>query len=147
MQTDAAKEFPIVLFSGGFDRVHYGLVMAAAAAASDRDAAVLVSGRALPLLLDEHRGRVPGWQALDPADDGTAPVDRDAAFAARGVARIEELLQVCAPLKIRLSACEMAVRALGLPASPPWRPELDVRVSGLATFLNESGRGRSPVFV
>jgi len=147
MASESQPSLPLVLFSGGYDRVHYGLAMATAAAASDHAAAVFFTGRSLPALLVFHGGVTPGWHTLDPADDGQVPVERDAALAARGVARLEELLQVCGPLGVPLAVCEMAVRASGLPPSPPWRTDLPVRVTGLVTFLNEHCRERSPVFV
>lgn len=143
----APAALPLILFSGGFDRVHYGLVLASSAAASGRAVSIFLTGRAVPLALAAHQGMEPGWLTLDPAEDGSPPGARAAALAAAGVAHLEELLQACPALGVQVSVCEMAVQGLGLPPDPVWRPELSVRVTGLVTFLNDACRERSPVFV
>src|SRR5690242_16641401 len=102
----------IVVFAGGFDRVHYALVMASAAAATNRKVTLFFTGRALNALLDSPE---PGWHRLDPADDGSAPAARDAYFAGNGLATFEELLGACVALGCTVMACEMGLKALGLP--------------------------------
>jgi peroxiredoxin family protein len=127
------EKLSIVVFSGGFDRVHYALVMASAAAATNRQATLFFTGRAVQALLED-----PGWRGLDPADDGSAAADRDAFFATTGVATIEELLEACAALGVRFMACEMGLRALGKPEPHRLRPDLSVETGGVVTFLNDA---------
>jgi peroxiredoxin family protein len=128
----------MVLFSGGYDRVHYALGMAAAAAAIDRRVTLLFSGRALRALV---AGDPPSWQALDPADDGSLPAARDRFLADSGVATFEELLGACVALGVRIIVCEMAVRALGLPDDVAWRADVPVTLAGIVTFLTEADGG------
>ena len=130
----------LVVFSGGFDRVHYALSMAAAAAATGRPVSLLVSGRAVRALLPE------GWRDLDPADDGSAPAERDRLFAARGIATFGELLEACAALEVRVIVCEMALRSLGMSSETPFRHDVPATVGGIVTFL-ESAAGGDIVFV
>ena len=109
---------------GGFDRMHYGLAIAAAAAAVNRRVTLLFSGRAV-LALTRN-----GWRQLD-----GDPEAAEASLAARHLATFESLLQACAALGVHLLACELALAQLGLGAAdldPAARPE----IAGIVTFLN-----------
>ena len=134
----------IVVFAGGFDRVHYALVMASAAAATNRTVTLFFTGRALNALLDSPE---PGWHRLDPADDGSAPAARDDHFARNGLATFEELLGACVALGVTVMACEMGLKALGLPTGVGLRPDVPVQKGGVVTFLNESSAGGAMLFV
>lgn len=124
-----SRGLAVIVHAGGYDRVHYALAMVSAAAATTRPATLFLTGRALRVLLDDD-----GWTGLDPADDGTPPAARDAALAARGVATMGELLEACAALGVRMIACEMGWRALGM-ERPALRPDLHVETAGLVTLL------------
>lgn len=137
----------IVLFAGGFDRVHYALVMASAAAATNRPVTLFFTGRALNALVEGAAPGARGWHALDPADDGSAPVERDRVFAASGVATFEELLEACVLMGVTVMACEMGLRALGLPPGVPLRADVPVKAGGVVTFLNEAPKGAATLFV
>lgn len=137
----------IVVFSGGFDRVHYALVIASAAAATSRRVTLFFSGRALRALLCEDRAGVPAWHGLDPADDGSAPEARDRSFAAQGLASFEELLEACVALGVTVMACEMGLRALGVPAGTPLRPDVPIATGGVVTFLNAVTPNGASLFV
>jgi peroxiredoxin family protein len=128
----------LVVFSGGYDRVHYALAMASAAAATGRPVALLVSGRALRALVDEDTPGVLGWHDLDPAEDGSRPIECDRYFSHRGIATFEELLAACVALEVKVIACEMGVRALGLPADVRLRADVPVTIGGIVSFLNSN---------
>src|SRR3954463_4729776 len=104
-----ADSLNLVMFSGGFDRVHYALVMASAAAATNRKATLFFSGRAVLALKADA-----GWKELDPADDGSPPAGRNAHFRRTGLAEFEELLEACVALGVTVMVCEMALKAIGL---------------------------------
>ncbi|MBP2309314.1 peroxiredoxin family protein [Azospirillum melinis] len=137
----------IVLFAGGFDRVHYALVMASAAAATNRKVTLFFTGRALRALVHETEPGVLGWHDLDPADDGSTPVARDRYFAAHGLATFEELLEACVAMGVTVMACEMGLRALGLPPGVCLRADVPVATGGVVTFLNEAPGGGAMLFV
>ena len=120
----------IVVFSGGYDRVHYALVLATAAAATDRPTTLFFTHRALPALLAGD-----GWTRLDPADDGSPALDRDATLRARKVADMDELLESAAALGVKFIACEMGWRTLGI-EQPALRPDLPVETAGVVTLLS-----------
>lgn len=133
----------MVVFSGGFDRVHYALVMASAAAATNRRATLFFTGRALRALVHEEEPGVLGWHDLDAADDGSRPAERDRFFGAHGMATFEELLSACVMLKVRFLACEMGLRALGLPSDARLRDDVPVTTAGVVTYLGEVEGGQS----
>jgi len=131
----------LIVQSGGYDRVHYALVLASGAAATDRPVTLFFTGRALAALLDGE-----GWHALDPADDGTAPSARDAQLAARGVGTLPELMEACGQLGVRFIACEMGWRALGI-ERPRMRPDLAVEVAGVVTLLGSVPPDHHLIFI
>ena len=141
------ESLSIVLFAGGFDRVHYALVMASAAAATNRKVTLFFTGRALRTLLAEGEAGTPGWHGLDPADDGSRPADRDAWFTANGLAGFEELLGACVALNVTVMACEMGLKALGLPAGAPLRDDVPVKTGRVVTFLNDAPTTGAILFV
>jgi peroxiredoxin family protein len=123
----------IVVFDGRFDRVHYALVLASAAVATNRPALLFFTGQALRALLPE------GWRRLD----GDAEA-READFAARRIATFVELLDACRALGVRFIACEMGLRALGLTAADLAVP---AEIAGVVTLLAESPRDGQLIFI
>jgi peroxiredoxin family protein len=134
----------IVLLSGSFERVHYGLCMASAAAALDQPVTLFVTLGALRALVAADATGRPGWMDLpgvedavaSPAADGAA---LDARNRARGIAGFEELLQTCTALEVEFMVCEMGLRMLGL-TPDALRSEVKLEAGGLATLLARGGR-------
>lgn len=126
-----APTLAVIVQSGGYDRAHYALVLASAAAAVGRPAILFLTGRGLRALLPGAPG------ALDPADDGSPADERDRALGALGVATFETLVSACAELGVRFIACEMGLRAEALTPSD-LRTDLDVEVAGVVTLLAEA---------
>lgn len=136
-----ASALSAVVFSGGFDRVHYALVMASAAAATNRKATLFFTGRAVLAL--KAGG---GWRELDPADDGSSPEARNAHFGRSGLAEFEELLEACVALGVTVMVCEMALKAIGLePAA--LRDDVPVVTGGVVTLLNGAPADGNMLFV
>lgn len=127
---DAAPDkLSIIVYSGDFDRVHYALAMAAAAAAIDRPATLFFTMEAIRALAKD-----------------AAPSARDPARAARGVATFEELLAACAALDVRFMVCEMGLRAVGLRSSD-LRDDVAFEEGGLVTFLNDASASGAMVLI
>lgn len=137
----------IAVHAGEFDRVHYALVMASAAAASDRRVTLFFTGRAIAAVAaggpSPTGGLTIGWHALEARPEDA--VTRDATLRARGVAGFEELLTACRELGVRLIVCEMALRAAGL-ETRALRADLTLERAGVVTFLNQ-GAGGALMFV
>jgi uncharacterized protein len=138
------ERLSIVLLSGSFERVHYGLCMASTAAALERPVALFMTLAALRALTGADADGRPGWMGLPVADEParSAVADAgalDARNRARGVAGFEELLQACATLGVEFMACEMGLRALGLEPDV-LRSDLRLERGGLATLLARGGQ-------
>ncbi|HEC14490.1 MAG TPA: hypothetical protein ENI72_01920 [Rhodospirillales bacterium] len=122
----------IVVFSGDFERVHYALVMASAAAAIGRKATLFFTMEASRAL-------------LKPGPSG-AGGGKDRAYIESGVAGFEELLVSCAALGVRFMVCEMGLRALNIKRRE-LRDDLGIEEGGVVTFLNDASATGSMVFI
>jgi len=136
----------IVVFSGDFDRVHYALVMAAAAVASNTPVTLFFTmwaGRALEKPLADG---APAWTRLRVSDGGASAAEMDAGFKAKGIGSFEELLEACVALGVTFMVCEMGLKALGMDADG-LRPDLPVAKGGVVTFLADASRTGAMVFI
>jgi peroxiredoxin family protein len=120
-------ELAAIVHSDDFERVHYALVLASAAAAVGRPAVLFFTGPAATALLPDDIERGIGWRTLS----GAA---RDDAFATRGVATFAQLLEACRDLGVRMIVCEMALRARDIDAAA-LRGDLPLEVAGVVTLL------------
>ena len=127
----------LIVFSGGYDRVHYAFVMASAAAATNRPVTMFFTMGAIKALLAPRRDTSPGWGALAPADNGENAVDRDSAHAKAGIATLEELIKACVEFDVTMQVCEMGLVAEGLP-SGEFRTDIEVTEGGMVSFLAEA---------
>lgn len=142
----AHSRLAIVVFSGDYDRVHYALAMASAAAAVNRPATLFFTMGALKALRRDSANGVPGWVGLGPASNGASPALRDASHAGTGIAGFEELLSACVELGVTIMVCEMGLKAEGM-SEADLRPDVPVKPGGLVTFLADAGEDGKVVFV
>ncbi len=132
---DGPDKLSIIVFDGRFDRVHYALVMASAAAATNRAATLFFTGHALPALAPG------GWRRLQGESEAT-----NADFRKKGVADFEALLEACRDLGVRFIACEMGLRAAGL-TEKDLDPDLPIEVAGVVTFLGDASKTGTIMFI
>lgn len=125
----------LLVLSGGFERVHYALVLATAAAAIGTPATLFFTDRAL-FALAAGGADGPGWRKIE-GEGGRTGGAIDDERQARGVAGFEELLAACADLGVRFIVCEMGLRAVGLDAVA-LRRDLSIEVAGVVTFLADA---------
>lgn len=133
MAERAAKPgLALVVLSGEYERVHYALAMAAAAAAIGRPATLFLTNHALHAFR-AGKEDAPGWHALQGDAQGHAAAGLDRARLAAGAAGFDELLESCAALGVRMIACEMGLRVAGIEAAA-LRTDLPIEVAGLVTL-------------
>ena len=137
--SEAPDKLSIVVFSGDYARVHYALSMAAASAAVDRPATLFFTMAAIRALAKPTPDGAPGWAAIPGAE-------RDAAFAERGVATLETLIESCVALDVSFLVCEMGLRAVDL-AMADLRDDIDYREGGIVTFLADASAGGASFFI
>lgn len=147
MSADEASpdKLSLVVFSGGYDKVHYALAMAAAALASNRAATLFFTMGALRALLAEDAAG-PGWRNLHATEDGVAPLAADAALIQKGIGGFEELLAACVALGATVMVCEMGLRAIGVELGA-LRSDVPVTPGGLVSFMADASRQGAVVFI
>ena len=136
----APDKLSIVVFSGDFERVHYALAMAAAAASTDREATLFFTMESIRALTPRRADGSHGWAALAGA------AERDAEFHERGVAGFEELFDACVALGVRIMVCDMGLRAIGL-TRDSLRQDFQYHSGGIVTFLNDAGADGAMLFI
>ncbi len=124
----------IVVYSGDFGRVHYALMMAAAAAAVDRPVTLFFTMGAVQALR-----RPDGWVNLSGAEWDDHLKDRQ-------IADFETLLQSCAAMDVVFMVCEAGLKAEDLSISD-LRDDLEIEVTGLVTFFNQTESAGQTLFV
>ena len=143
-ESTSPDKLSVVVFSGEFEKVHYALAMASAAAAIGRPATLFFTMEGAVALLAPGSDGVPSWRRLT-AKAGTAG-RADDVFQRQGVARFEELLAACVELEVIFMVCEMGLRALGLEGAA-LRSDIPITAGGIVTFLNDASRTGAMVFV
>lgn len=136
----------IVVFSGDFDKVHYALVMAAAAVASNTPVTLFFTMWAGRALEKPAADGAPAWHRMPVSAGGKSAAAMDAGFAASGVATFEELLSACVALGVTFMVCEMGLKALAIDPDD-LRPDIPVAKGGVVTFLADASRDGAMIFV
>ncbi len=134
----------LIVYSGAYDRVHYALVLASAAAAIGTSATLFFTMDGCRALLQS------GWRGL-PLDQPTARGfqtggEMDDDFQIRGLADFEQLLAACVELRVRFIVCELGLKARGL-AIEALRADLPIEIAGAVTFLEDASRTGAMVFI
>jgi len=141
----------LIVYSGTFERVHYALVLASAAAAVGIPATLFFTMEACRALLAPGDDGAPAWRKLpagegEDAERGHSAGAVDDRNTARGVAGFDELLSACAELGVRFMVCEMGLRAKGL-TRESLRTDLPIEEGGVVTFLNDASRAGAMLFI
>ena len=136
----------IVIYDHHFDKVHYALVMASAAAAIGKPVTLFFTMGASQALLDDGPNALSAWAKMPLSDEDGSGLERDQSYKDKGVASFEELLQACASLGIKFMVCEMGLQAKGI-KNKPLRNDLSIEVSGVVTFLNDASSRGVIVFI
>lgn len=134
MTTDRPDRLSIVVQSGAFDRVHYALVLAAAAAAVGTPVTLFFTMGGARALAGAGADGHPGWHGLGRDEAGREPAAADAHLTARRIGGFEELLEGCVALGVRFLVCESGLLAIDL-SPADLRPDVPVEVTGAVSFL------------
>lgn len=140
------EKLSIVVYSGAFDRVHYALATAAAAAAVDTPVTLFFTMWALPALKRGASSGAPGWAELALSEGAERALAYDVRLGERGVARFEELVEACRSLGVNFMVCEMGLRAMGLKEGE-LREDLEFQSGGIVTFLKDASAKGAMLFV
>lgn len=146
MNPDRPAKLSIVVFSGQFDKVHYALVMASAAAATDTPVTLFFTMEAVRNILRPGADGMESWATQNTTMCIETGADMNAGFIERGVADFETLLSACVDLGVRFMVCEMGLKALDLDRADI-RDDLPMELGGVVTFLNDASKDGAVIFV
>ena len=148
MTTDSPspEKLSIVVYAGHYDKVHYALVMAAAAAAIGRPVTLFFTMGACHALKKSDDTGGHAWRSMPLSEEEGTGGDKDDSYAAMSVATFEELLQSCIQLKVTFMVCEMGFRAVGLEGQP-LRDDIPLEEGGVVTFLNDASKDGAMIFI
>lgn len=164
-QKDLQGELPdnriaLVVFSGDLDKVLAGFVIATGAAAVGMEVSIFFTFWGLSALKKGRRYRGKGFlekafTMLTPSSSRSLGMSQRnfAGVGARlmrkmmrdkGIASLEELLQLARDMGVRFVACQMSMDVMGVKQSEL----LDgVEVGGVATFLGDATRSKTALFI
>lgn len=146
MSTDnSPDQLSIIVYDHHFDKVHYALVTASAAAAIGKPVTLFFTMGACQALMEEN-GPGGDWRGMPLSDGAGTGKDRDQFYQDNGIGGFEELLEACQAMKVRFSVCEMGLRAKGL-SGEYLRKDLTIEVSGMVTFLNDASKTGAMLFI
>ena len=140
-KTTPPDKLSIVVHAGEFDKIHYALVMASAAAAISTPVTLFFTMGACTVLKSKD-----AWQTLPCSNPGTTPQQMDADYKAKGIATFDELLEACVALNVTFMVCEMGLRAVDL-EDTPLRKDIPLQTGGVVTFLSDASRHGAMIFV
>ncbi len=146
MSTDnSPDQLSIIVYDHHFDKVHYALVTASAAAAIGKPVTLFFTMGACHALLEETC--IDGdWRTMPLSDEpGTGDV-RDRYYRDNGIGGFEELLEACQALNVQFMVCEMGLRAKGL-SDETLRKDLKIEIAGMVTFLNDASKTGAVIFI
>ena len=136
----------IVVFSGHFDKVHYALIMAAAAAAIDKPVTLFFTMGACRALEKGEEGGDAPWRAMGLSEGPGTGGEMDDAFRAKGIGGFEELLSSCVELGVRFMVCETGLKAMGLERAD-LSPTIAIDEGGVVGFLTDASRHGSVMVI
>ena len=146
----APDKLSIIVYDGHFDKVHYALVMAAAASAVGRPVTLFFTMGACRALMKPADDGQPAWRDMPlseaMSEGGGLGGAKDDEFAAMGVATFEELLSSCAQLGVKFMVCEMGLRAMNLEGEP-LRDDIPLEEGGVVAFLNDASKDGAMIFI
>jgi len=139
------RKLSLLIQSGDYGRLHYGLVTASAAAAIGRPVCLFFTMQACLALVVGKSADRPGWHDLH-AEGGEKAAAIDGGYRARGIAGFAELLEACRDLGVRFMVCETGLLSIGAVAAD-LRPDLDIEVGGVVAFLHQAEDSGDLLFI
>jgi peroxiredoxin family protein len=141
----------IIIYSGYYDKIHYALVMAAAAAAIGRPVTLFFTMGACHALKPSDSNGNPAWRVLSLSEEHNSDIaafggDRDDHYATQNVATFDDLLQSCIQLGVTFMVCEMGLEAEGL-REVTLRADIPFQKGGVVTFLNDTSKDGTVIFI
>ncbi|MDA0305639.1 MAG: DsrE/DsrF/DrsH-like family protein [Proteobacteria bacterium] len=140
----------IIVYDGHFDKVHYALVMASAAASIGRPVTFFFTMGACRVLAKAGDDGEAAWRSLPLSagvgEAGQSGGELDDSFAGQGIATFEELLEACVLLEAKFMICEMGLQAVGM-KGVALRDDIPLEPGGVVTFLKDASKDGALIFI
>ncbi len=147
MPTETAPDkLSIVVYDHHYDKVHYALVMASAAAAIGKPVTLFFTMGACQALMGEQGDVLPGWSQMPVSDSTKTGQQCDRDYRKGGIGTFEELLEACHAFGVKFMVCEMGLRAKGFDGRQ-LRTDIEIEVSGVVTFLHDASKDGAVLFI
>jgi len=143
---NSPDKLSIIIYDHHYDKVHYALVMASAAAAIGRPVTVFFTMGACGAIQATDKNRPASWAALPLSDEDGTGAERDKYYKRTGIATMEELIEASVAFGVRFLVCEMGLRAKGLEQTA-LRADINIEHSGVVTFLNDASKDGAMVLI
>ena len=140
------EKLSIMIYDHNFDKVHYALVIASAAAAIGRPTTLFFTMGACQVLLDTNEKGKHAWSEMPLSDENGLGKERDAFYRRSGVATFEELIEACNAFNVRFLVCEMGLRVKGL-EHHVLRKDIKIERGGIVTFLNDASKNGAMLII
>ena len=137
MLNEPKKKLSIILFSGDFDKIHYGLVTASASAAINIPVTLFFTMAATKSLVKGPNNQ--WWEISGGKTFGSKKTAREInqLYEEQKIANFEELLNACVTMKVKFMICEMGLRALNIESSD-LRNNIPIKIGGIVSFLEDN---------
>ena len=142
----SSKPLSIIVYDHHFDKIHYALVIAAAAAAIGQPTTLFFTMGACNALFCNDEAGNPAWSKMPLSDSKKTGRERDDSYRRKGIATFEELINACITFKTKFMICEMGLKAKRM-ENLVLRKDLKVEAGGAVTFLKEASRMGSILFI
>ncbi|MAH84411.1 MAG: hypothetical protein CBB68_08790 [Rhodospirillaceae bacterium TMED8] len=136
----------IIVYDCHFDKVHYALVLAAAAAALNRPVTLFFTMQACRALLKPNPEGNLGWTLMPLSSGLGTGADCDKDFARKKIATFEELLGACSTMGVRFLVCEMGLKATSV-TRESLRNDITIEEGGAVTFLGDVNKTGAVLFI
>ncbi len=127
--TTSPDKLSLIIQSGDFDRIHYGLVMASAA---------LATGKPVTLFFTME-----GTRALVA---GFSDAPQETMLEKKNLATFEELLIACAEMKARFMVCEMGMRSNSINREQ-LRGDISITEGSAVSFLADASENGAMLYI
>ncbi len=136
----------IIIYDHHFDKIHYALVIASAAAAIGKPTTLFFTMGASIALLENDANGIPAWSKMPLSNSNESGNEQNNLFREMGIATFDELIEACIEFKVKFLVCEMGVKANKL-ENKFFRKDLNIQHGGLVTFLNDVSRDGAVLFI
>ena len=140
------EKLSIIIYDHNFDKIHYALVIASAAAAIGKPTTLFFTMGATRALLENYDDNPEPWSKMPLSNSHGTGEEQNEVFREMGIATFDELIEACIQFEVKFLVCEMGVKANKF-EHKAFRKDLKIQHGGLVTFLNDVSKDGAILFI